>query len=390
MSLYTVANISYVTPTILRLAIKHLPDQKPITFLPGQYAAISFKHKNRDSAVRCFSIANSPTDQDELEFGIRIAGKFTQALTKLEIGDEINVTGPYGNFIFGADVHDEIVMCAGGIGITPFMSMVRYATKLQLPNKISLVVSARSKQEIPYYEELMNLSVQNRNLKLSYVLDSDDSLQLYENQKLYNGRVSDEVLSDASSGMKKPVYFLCGPPPFMGAVTKMLASKGVSSDKIVTEAFAQGQVFTYGNTRDWPSTMYLAGAFGTLIVGAVIIANELSKSIAPTLLPDTLSGQRDSAGGRQKDLDTAVNELNAIAAGENKSAAVLEAEAEVESAQEKIARISNTQNTQTNSGSASSSPQPSSPTTITPSAPTPKPKPAPVCTTSASGVTVCQ
>ena len=155
MSRYTVRSTEHLTPSILKLTLAlENPNQKPLAFLPGQYASISFKHKGRPSSYRCFSIASSPTKQGHIEFGIRVMGKFTHALENILPGDEVQVMGPFGNFVLHPDVPGNLIFCAGGIGITPFMSMLRYINDLKLDNKVTLLLSSRNSKEIPYLEEL--------------------------------------------------------------------------------------------------------------------------------------------------------------------------------------------------------------------------------------------
>src|ERR1019366_4016478 len=114
---------------------------RPFGFQPGQYAAISFWHKGRQTPARCFSIVSSPTDQEFLRFSLRVNGHFTKAVEDIKPDDPIKVYGPFGGFIFNT-VHDsDVIMLAGGIGITPFISMIRYISRLKTTNKVVLLYS---------------------------------------------------------------------------------------------------------------------------------------------------------------------------------------------------------------------------------------------------------
>lgn len=383
-------SIDFTTPSILSIHLEKSGTQKPFAYLPGQYATISFYRKWRKSAVRCFSIASSPLEQPNLEFGIRIAGSYTKALTKLKAGDLMDVSGPFGNFIFEPENKTHMVMCAGGIGVTPFMSMVRYATKLKLDNKITLILSARNKVEVPYLEELKTLTEKNKHLKVMYVTDAGDLVMSKSgSSKVYSGRISEEVLNDAVDGnFSEPRFYLCGPPPFMKSLTTMLKQKGVDQSRIVTEAFSQGQSFKTGDSRDWPSTVYFAGAFGTIVASMMVLAGEMLKLIPPTLLPETLSAERNqSLSARQQDIDSMVNDLKSSLSTANQSPTLTAAEKEVAEAEAKIA----TQNNSANSTTTPTPPSQAAPTDTITAQPTPVPEPtAPTCTTSASGVTTCQ
>ena len=389
MGKYTVEAITYVTPTILRLSLLQSEDQRPISFLPGQYAGISFRRDWRKSAVRCFSIASSPVNPERIEFGIRIGGKFTQALTKLKPGTIIDVEGPFGNFVFEPSAHKEIVLCAGGIGITPFMSMVRYATKTQLTNKIALIISARNKDEIPYYAELQDIVQANPHVEITYVLGGTELPKPSERQSVISGRVTSDLLSATTKGMHKPIYFICGPQPFMDAVTSILAGQHVPEESVVTEAFAQGKALQVGNSLNWPSTMYLASAFGAFAITAGITVNALLKNITPTLLPDSLlSDEQKNTSARQAELDVLVNNFQSAANTMAKSPAVIAAENEASNGQAQNSTVPPTSSPANTQSVTRPTTQP--PASSQPVQPTPAPPPAPVCTTSASGVTTCQ
>jgi ferredoxin-NADP reductase len=141
---YYVENSEKITPTTLLLTLKRYPSTRNFAFQPGQYAAISFKHNGRPTPARCFSIANSPTDDDVVQFSIRLKGRFTKALLDLKEGDRVNVRGPFGAFVLDADRDEDVVMIAGGIGIAPFMGMIQYASAVELSNKMKLIYSCRN------------------------------------------------------------------------------------------------------------------------------------------------------------------------------------------------------------------------------------------------------
>src|SRR5665213_1716250 len=138
---YTVTSSQMSTESTLELFLhsnnKRL--RRTLSYEPGQYAAISFMHNNRPTPARCFSITSSPTEQGLLQFGIRVHGNFTKtAMQSLIPGSKVIIEGPFGNFVFNAERDRSALMLAGGIGITPFISMLRYAARLQLPNDILL------------------------------------------------------------------------------------------------------------------------------------------------------------------------------------------------------------------------------------------------------------
>jgi ferredoxin-NADP reductase len=130
---YTVVSSNVTNDSTLTVLLHDDTQRRPLVFKPGQYAAISFLHNKRPTPARCFSVTSSPTDQGYLQFGIRIHGHFTKtAAQNLIPGSKVIVEGPYGNFVFSAERDRSALFLAGGIGVSPFMSMLRYIARLQL------------------------------------------------------------------------------------------------------------------------------------------------------------------------------------------------------------------------------------------------------------------
>lgn len=404
MSSYILTDVAHETPSILSLKMERATGDQPITFQPGQYATISYRKGRRPSAVRCFSIASTPTDQDHLELGIRVGGKFTHALERLKPGDAVNIDGPYGNFIFDSMSDTHIVMCAGGIGITPFMSMMRYATKLELMNQLHLVFSVRSQDDIPYFDELKRIALENKFCQITLVVDSGPTNKITEPFNIEQGRINDNILLKAGgSHPERASYFICGPPPFMKAVVKTLRAKDIPEDHIVTEAFSQGPHRQSGRSRAWPANVYAMSALGLAVSTILVLTKDMLKSIPQSILPKTLKSSASNAT-RQQDVDALVQTLEKKL-GTNESPTLVNAKHVAKDAESKAAEVqaendrrSSLSGSPRNTTSRTTSPTPSPTPTPSPSpsptptplpSPTPTPTPSPVCTTNASGVTVC-
>ena len=375
-----------------------------LSFQPGQYAAIGFNKGIRPSAMRCFSIASSPTEQEFVEFGIRVGGRFTKALQKLKTGDLIHVEGPYGNFIFNSAEHKHVILCAGGIGITPFMSMIRYASNLRLNNQLILFFSARSQDDIPYFDEIKKLAHSNHNLQIVFIIDGDNSKINYP-LKAYSGRLNADIISqNLTESPDKYTAFMCGPPPFMKAVGGTLSTLGLPKERIITEAFSQSTQHGKGHSRSLPTNVYILGAIGTLACTVLVMANDMFKTIPSTILPEKLTDGSSGTSNRQADIDTLINDLQSKLSSNSLSPAVVAANQELAAAQAKVDEINSinaqrsgksytpsySSSTSSSTSSTSSSSSTSSPTPTPTPTPAPTPAPTPVCTTSASGVTTCK
>jgi ferredoxin-NADP reductase len=310
---YVVENNSKLSQTTNLLTLRHIKKGSPLLFQPGQYAAIGFKSNFRPTSVRCFSIASSPTDQDKLQFSFRIKGKYTSALRNVKAGDEVFVRGPYGGFVMDSHYDNDVVFFAGGIGIAPFMGMIEYVTTLQLKNNIHLVYSCQTQEDIPFLEKLKDLTAKTANLTVTYIM-SDENVNLLAGQRVAVGRVDSQMLDRLNLNFESQKFFICGPPPYMKALTGLLTGRGVASDMIITEAFGQGSNRQSGAIRSWPFNIYALTTLGIIIGGFVIMSMDLAKTI-PKLENTgviTPSGTTDIIKTNGKNQKSAINSVGPL------------------------------------------------------------------------------
>ena len=272
MHKYSVAAIKRLTPTIVLLTLAPKRKRDRLRFTAGQYAALGFKHGGRPSPMRCFSIVSSPNQPDSLQFAIRIIGDFTQTVAALRPGDSVLVRGPFGNFIVDEQFDRNLVLLAGGIGITPFMSMIRAHAEQRSSKPMTLLYSCSSQDDIPFYEELLELERRDERLRVAFFITNGPVDKLAE-ARVLTGRIGTEHLERVTGGMFNAcTYFLCGPKPFIETLRGGLEGKGTEPERIVSEEFsptkANKLAFQPGwNVRRW--TYGLTGA--TLVMGTAFI-----------------------------------------------------------------------------------------------------------------------
>lgn len=310
MSIYLVQENTKITRSTLLLTLRRDETERPLAFQPGQYAAISFEHRGKTSPARCFSIVSSPTDQHVLQFSMRLRGHFTTALSRLQEGEIVDVIGPYGGFVFDSYRDKKAVFLAGGIGITPFMSMMRYVAALQSNNEVTLLYSCASQDDIPFKDELLTLQEGRPNLNVIFVVASGpiDSLPAAQ---VTSGRI-DASLLDRASGKdyQQQRFFICGPPPFMKATVNVLTKQGASSSNILTEAFTQSSPKQTSILRSWPANVYALAFVGLLLGGFAITMSDLLKSLPPvTVHKPTKMAPYLITNARQQQLDQLVNAI---------------------------------------------------------------------------------
>lgn len=237
MQSYSVVSTSYISSDVLLLTIAPKRGQSPLQFFPGQYAAIGFKRGFRPSPVRCFSIVSSPNNPNAVQFAVRVKGGFTQALATLQPGDQVFLYGPFGEFGIDEQYDKNVIFMAGGIGITPFMSMARYAAETRSSLPITLIYSCSSQDNIPFFDELKKLEQANPRFKVLYLI-TQGSTEKLQGVRAMSGRLSDTLLARITGEkFHEFTYFVCGPKGFIANAKDILYGYDLTDDQIVTEEF---------------------------------------------------------------------------------------------------------------------------------------------------------
>lgn len=200
--------------------------ETPIDFTPGQYLRWLLPQENPDDrgTSRFFSIASSPTE--EL---IRLTTKFSpksstfkQSLQLLKLGDSIDTAGPMGKFVLDANPGDEVVLVAGGIGITPYRSMLKYMHDSRSFIPVHLIYACRSPEEAAFKPFLEELKSQHHDLTITYDFGS-----------VLTGQTIKRLSGD---GPAKTIY-LSGPQPMIEALKSQLLELGHQESHIKTDYF---------------------------------------------------------------------------------------------------------------------------------------------------------
>lgn len=240
---------------------ENVSEKMLLNYVAGQYGVFDLGVKNDpEGSSRPFSIASSPTE-DILLISTRVREtRYKEKLSSLEIGDKINVFGPYGKFVLHDDYSKPAVFISGGIGVTPFRSMVKYATDEQLPLKIIMFDSNRNEENILYKNEFDEWAKINRNLHIVYTITEDDDKEErrkmmekeerdYNNATLFpspsewreeRGRISRQMLTKYLNGneIDKSIFYICGPPGMVKAIQKLLQEDlQIPEERIKVEKF---------------------------------------------------------------------------------------------------------------------------------------------------------
>jgi ferredoxin-NADP reductase len=264
-----IINSTAIKDGILYLTLEPKKASSTFDFTAGQYAAISFRGENeRKSPVRCFSFVSSATDNGHIQFAIRLLGDFTLALAAKKVGDLIFLQGPFGEFCVDEKQDKYLVMIAGGIGITPCLSIIRTVVASQLSIPILLLYSNRTGHLIPFHDEINTLQRTSKFFRATFFVTDSTTIPL-ESKRMLSGRVAEQhinqVVKKAYTGS---TYFLCGPKQFMDDTELMLVKNGVSEQQIITESFTQASKLTFSNVLNARSATY---AFSAALLAIMII-----------------------------------------------------------------------------------------------------------------------
>lgn len=207
-------------------------------FLPGQFGRFILpidKGVERGNA-RYFSICSSPLEKDYIMITTRILhSAFKKKLVALPEGDTITFFGPLGNFVLNVEAKRQQVFLAGGIGITPFHSMLAYAAEKHLTLPITFFVSFSTVEEVLFYDELMHIEQEHSTIKIVYTVSHPE-----ESQKLWSketGRMSPELIKKYVLHVSDADYMIAGPSAMVKAMDEMVQSMGVLKEQIKKEQF---------------------------------------------------------------------------------------------------------------------------------------------------------
>ena len=199
-------------------------------YLPGQWIFLTLG-RGDERKTKPLSLSSSPTE-DSLEVTKRLTGhEFSNALDALKIGDTALIRGPSGIFTFQGG-YDKVCMLAGGIGITPQRSMIRYATDKALKTSIVLLYSNRYEDNIAFGDDFDKMQRRNKNFKVLLTIT-----QPSQDWKGRTGRINREMVEKAVPDYRKRVFYTSGPGPMLNAMSAMLKEMGLPETQRKFEYF---------------------------------------------------------------------------------------------------------------------------------------------------------
>lgn len=208
-------------------------------FKPGQYLDCSLMDPPETDAegnIRTFSIASAPAEKDLMVATRMRDTAFKRVLKRMPLGSQLKIDGPLGSFTLHSNASRPAVFLAGGIGITPFRSMIVNATREGLAHRVVLFYSNRRPEDSAFLQELQQIGSENNNCQTICVMTKmEKSNHRWDGQ---TGYIDKAMLARFLPDVAAPIYYIAGPPAMVTAMKETLTGAGVNEDDIRSEDFA--------------------------------------------------------------------------------------------------------------------------------------------------------
>lgn len=205
-------------------------------YLPGQHMVVQlgFETDDPDEQIRDMTLSSSPSE-DFLEMAMRHSSSlFKQHLADLEIGTEVTMFGPTGTFVLPKDSTHPLVMIAGGIGITPFRSMIRFILDNKSKRRIILLYSNPTEESLAFKEELDEIQADSGNdIEIIFSLTKEAKIE-WPGER---GRIGPEMIKKYVDNLNNSIFMVCGPEKMVHYINSILLDLGIVQEKIIKEEF---------------------------------------------------------------------------------------------------------------------------------------------------------
>ncbi len=229
----TVTSAQMVTHDTREITLKLIEPQE-IDFRPGQYVQIRVPSSS-ESTFRAYSISSPPSSKDEVELVIRLVpdGLGSTYLHRVQVGQEVSFTGPYGEFVMDENIETELVCVGGGCGIAPMRSIIRHIRDISPQRKCKLFFGVRTMEDIMYLDEFQQLAEQMSNFEVHYALSDPKHSSPWQGE---TGFIHESVIKHVNGDCNRQA-FLCGPPLMIEATMKVLEEKDIPKDSVFYDEF---------------------------------------------------------------------------------------------------------------------------------------------------------
>ena len=218
------------------------PGQAPFNFVPGQHVILRFSDLENDprGKMRHFSISTSPLEGGNIGITTTIKpddSPFKKRLDGVNVGDSVDVFGPIGKFTFDSSLWGQriVVLIAGGIGITPFRSMIKYALSNDGNFRIRLLYLGKQGSGFIFRDELDRLAGDDKRLRIFYTVTGETGSSMTE---FHRGRIDSKFIVKSVEDLENPIFYICGSPRMVEEIAGTIGSEfRIDRSNIRTEQF---------------------------------------------------------------------------------------------------------------------------------------------------------
>lgn len=211
-----------------------------VDFTPGQYFFVTLEPANevhKDELTHHFSIVNSPNQKGVLALATRLRldqSLFKRTLNYAKVGDEVEIGKIAGSFVLPEQTDKPIVLIALGIGVTPYISMLRWAFEKNKPYQFTIIYSDNETKSMAFLDELKQMDAGHDNMKL--IVSVTQQEEGWDGEKRHvDGDFVKEYLGDSYANQ---LYYVSGPPAIVEKVASSLKDAGVVEDSVKTDSFS--------------------------------------------------------------------------------------------------------------------------------------------------------
>ncbi len=228
---FTVKSVQHETANCWQITLSPTNAKQTFSYLPGQFGFLTLKRPGRKSEEHPFTISSSPTAGSTVEFTIKESGNFTNTIGQTRSGDIALIEGPFGRFSHLMYPDNPLLFIAGGVGVTPVMSMLRYIRDTGDNRKVVFLYGVRQEENIIFKDELNKMP---DNINIVYIASRADGICTCE-----KGHINSELIKKQAADIIKMAHvYLCGPPCMMTAVLTELHQLDISPKRIHYEKFS--------------------------------------------------------------------------------------------------------------------------------------------------------
>ncbi len=210
---------------------------QPFEYRPGQYVFCELDTLNfpdERGNRRHFTISSSPTEKGIVMFTTKIRGSgFKETLQHAPLGYEVSLGNPLGNFVVPERETRHHIFVAGGIGITPYRSILRYALDAKKPIDALMLYFNHSSNDIVFRQELEEIAGRMPTFSLVHVLSDPEP-----GWKGERGRLNEALLRKSAPDLSRQLFWISGPPSMATAYRELIRQSGVGDESIRTDSFS--------------------------------------------------------------------------------------------------------------------------------------------------------